>query len=101
MQKLRKTFNTALRLVMAEYNIKNTDLANKTGLSKTTISNARQEDSKIYSDNLQKIADGLSEINVDAEIKFWQLVSGYQYNQYKDTSKKTMKVAEPKREYKV
>ena len=50
----RKTFNTALRLVMAEYSIKNTDLADKTGLSKTTISNARQEDSRIYSDNLQK-----------------------------------------------
>ena len=77
MQELRKTFNTALRLVMAEYNIKNTELAEKTGLSKTTISNARQEDSRIYSDNLQKIADALSEINADAEIKFWQLAIGH------------------------
>ncbi|MDJ0903339.1 MAG: helix-turn-helix transcriptional regulator [Xenococcus sp. MO_188.B8] len=94
MRKLRKTFNTALRLVMAEYNIKNTDLADKTGLSKTTISNARQEDSRIYSDNLQKIADGLSEINVDAEIKFWQLVSGYQYTN-------SMKVSEKSGTYKV
>ena len=43
---------------MAEYNITNIDLAAKTGLSKTTISSARQENSRIYSDNLQKIADG-------------------------------------------
>jgi predicted transcriptional regulator len=71
------SFNKALRLVMAEFCISNTDLAKYSGLSENSISNARKDKGKIYSTNIIKISNALAQINSEAHLKFWQLASGF------------------------
>ena len=68
-------FNTALRVVMAEFNIQGTDLAELSGLSKNAISRARK-DTSIKSDTIIKISKALASINIEAYRKFWALASG-------------------------
>ena len=107
------TFNKALRMVMAEYDIQGTDLAKISGVSENAISRARKK-AVIKSDTISKISEALASINIDAYKKFWILSSGYEdlfknqgftdriniSQKYKEPPKKTMKVAEKRGEYK-
>ena len=89
-------FNKALRIVMAEFNIQGTDLAQLTGLSQNAISRARK-DTSIKSDTILKISEALASINIDAYKIFWLLSSGCE-TIFKNTSSK-IKVSEKDNKY--
>ncbi len=103
------TFNKALRMVMAEYDIQGTDLAKVSGVSENAISRARKK-AVMKSDTIERISEALASINIDAYKKFWILSSGYEdlfkkdtnpEIRYKDKPKKVLKVSESISEYKV
>jgi|GEM_PF-6766568 len=102
-------FNKALRMVMAEFDIQGTDLAKRSGVSENAISRARKK-AVMKSDTISRISEALASINTDAYKKFWILSSGCEdlfkkemnpEIKYKESPKKTMKVAESSSEYKV
>lgn len=70
-----ESFNKALRVVMAEFNISGRSLSEATGLSPNSISAARNG-SRMHSDTIVKIANALRALDEEAYIKFWVLVSG-------------------------
>ena len=70
-----ESFNKALRIVMAEFNISGRVLSEATGLSTNSISAARNG-SRMHSDTIIKIANALRKLDEEAYVKFWVLVSG-------------------------
>ena len=103
------TFNKALRMVMAEYDIQGTDLAKISGVSENAISRARKS-AVMKSDTIERISEALASINIDAYKKFWILSSGYEdlfkkdtdsEISYKDKPKRALNVSESSSEYKI